>query len=71
MGLVISHLEAIPFLTSLYESVSAIAPVGLTLGIPAQLGFVSKILLALLMIFGRDVYKRQGWNGPDIKEGIR
>lgn len=53
VGLVISHLEAIPFLTSLYESVSAIATVGLTLGITAQLGFVSKILLALLMIFGR------------------
>lgn len=53
VGLIISHLEAIPFLTSLYESVSAIATVGLTLGITAQLGFVSKILLALLMIFGR------------------
>ena len=53
VGLVSSHLEAIPFLTSLYESVSAIATVGLTLGITAQLGFVSKILLALLMIFGR------------------
>ena len=53
VGLVISHLEAIPLLTSLFESVSAVATVGLTLGITSQLGMISKLLLALLMIFGR------------------
>ena len=53
VGLVISHLEAIPLLTSLFESVSAVATVGLTLGITSQLGMISKLLLTLLMIFGR------------------
>lgn len=52
-GVVISALEEIPFLTALFESVSAMATVGLTLGITPGLGMVSKLLLAFLMLCGR------------------
>lgn len=37
----------------LFETVSAAATVGLTLGITPELSMVSKLILAALMIFGR------------------
>lgn len=52
-GLVISRLENLPMLTCLFETASAIGTVGLTLGITPTLGTVSKIILILLMFFGR------------------
>lgn len=52
-GLAISCLEELPLMTSLFETASAIGTVGLTLGITPQLGLASRIILILLMFFGR------------------
>ena len=51
--LIVSSLEGIPVLTAMFETVSAIATVGLTLGITPEVGMISKLILAFLMIFGR------------------
>ena len=52
-GIMISHIEKLPVLDCLFESASAIATVGLTLGITAKLGICSRVILILLMILGR------------------
>lgn len=52
-GVIISAIEGLPFLTALFESVSAVATVGLTLGVTPGLGMVSKMLLTFLMLCGR------------------
>lgn len=52
-AMVISRIEGIPLLSALFESVSAIATVGLTTGITPILGNTSLILLIVLMIIGR------------------
>lgn len=52
-ALVISRLDGLPILTALFESVSAVATVGLTLGVTPSLCAVSELLLTLLMLFGR------------------
>ncbi len=52
-GLIISKIENIPVLTGLFESASAIGTVGLTLGITPTLSLLSKIILIILMFFGR------------------
>ena len=51
--LVISAIEGLPVLTVMFETASAVATVGLTLGITTEVGLVSKMILAFLMIFGR------------------
>lgn len=51
--LAISALEGLPILTVMFETVSAIATVGLTLGITPDVGMTSELILAFLMIFGR------------------
>lgn len=53
VAVIISAVEELPLLTALFESVSAMATVGLTLGITADLGMLSKLLLAFLMLCGR------------------
>lgn len=52
-AVVISVTEGLPFGTCLYETVSAIGTVGLTLGITPQLGMLSQCVLMVLMFFGR------------------
>ncbi len=52
-AVVISAVEGLPLLTALFESVSAVATVGLTLGVTPGLGMVSKLLLTFLMLCGR------------------
>lgn len=52
-GMIISSIENISLLTSLFETASAIGTVGLTLGITANLGLVSRLILIALMFFGR------------------
>lgn len=52
-GLAISWIENLPVLTCLFEAASAIGTVGLTLGITPSLGTTSRIILMLLMFFGR------------------
>ena len=53
VSMTISSLEGLPLLTALFESVSAMGTVGLTLGVTTSLGMVSKWLLILLMFIGR------------------
>lgn len=53
VAMIISRIENIDFLDSLFESVSAIATVGLSTGITPELMPLSHALLAFLMIFGR------------------
>lgn len=52
-AMIISSIEGIPLLTALFESVSAMGTVGLTLGITTKLGMISKCILMLLMFIGR------------------
>lgn len=51
--ILISAIEGLPVLTVMFETASAVATVGLTLGITPGLSMVSKLILAFLMIFGR------------------
>lgn len=51
--LIIANVEQIPFMTALYEVASALATVGVSLGITGSLGLVSQIVLILLMFLGR------------------
>lgn len=52
-GLTIAQIENLPVLTCFYETASAIGTVGLSLGITPGLQPASKIILILLMYFGR------------------
>ena len=52
-AIIISRNEGLPLLVCLYETVSAIATVGVTTGITSSLPPFSAFLLAMLMIFGR------------------
>jgi len=52
-AMLISAIEDLPLLTCLFESTSAIATVGLTLGITPSLGIASKCILIVLMYLGR------------------
>ena len=49
----ISAAEGLPFETCVFETASAIGTVGLTLGITPALGILSRIVLMVLMFFGR------------------
>ena len=54
VAMIISSVETgVDFQTALFESASAVATVGSTLGITSKLGMLSKLLLCGLMIFGR------------------
>ena len=52
-GIVISSIEGLPLITCLFETASAVGTVGVTLGITPSLSIVSKIILIVLMFFGR------------------
>ena len=52
-AMLISSIEGLPLLSTLFESVSAIATVGLTAGITTNLGRASLVILTILMIIGR------------------
>lgn len=52
-GLTISIIEGLPTLPCLFETASAIGTVGLSLGLTSHLGAVSRMILILLMFFGR------------------
>lgn len=52
-GFIISRIEELPLLTCLFETGSAIATVGLTLGITPSLGIISRLVLVFLMYCGR------------------
>ncbi len=52
-AMIISLYEGLPMLVCMYETASAVATVGLSLGITPGLGFLSKCVLILLMYIGR------------------
>lgn len=52
-GLVISITEDIPMIYCLFETASAVGTVGLSLGITSELGILSRLILIMLMFFGR------------------
>jgi len=52
-GLIISRVERIGLLECLFETSSAVATVGLSLGLTPQLGMLSRIILIFLMYIGR------------------
>ena len=52
-GVIISRVENLPLLTCLFETSSAIGTVGLSLGITSGLSAVSRVILMILMFFGR------------------
>lgn len=52
-AIIISRIEALPLLTCLFETASAVATVGLSLGITLDLGLISKCIVIALMYLGR------------------
>lgn len=50
---IISCVEGLPMVTCMFETASAIGTVGLTLGVTSGLSVISRIILILLMFFGR------------------
>ena len=53
VGIAICCIDGVGLMPALFEAASAVATVGLSLGITAQLSTVSHLLLILLMFFGR------------------
>lgn len=51
--IIIAGVERLPILTALLEATSAMTTAGMTLGVTAELGMVTKLLLAFLMLCGR------------------
>ena len=52
-ALALSAIEEIPFLTSLFETTSALATVGLSLSLTPTLSVASRIIIIVLMFMGR------------------
>ena len=52
-GCLISRIEGLPLMSCLFETASAVGTVGITLGLTPSLGMASRIILMLLMFFGR------------------
>lgn len=52
-GMAISWIEELPLMTCLFEAASAIGTVGLSMGITPDLQNASRIILIILMFFGR------------------
>lgn len=52
-AMVVANIENVSILEAMFECVSAIATVGLTLGITTQVGAATEIILIILMMLGR------------------
>ena len=52
-GMIISRAEGLPLMTCLFETASALGTVGLSMGITARLGGLSRLILVALMFLGR------------------
>ena len=52
-GLILSATNGLPLIDCVFETISAIATVGLSTGITPGLNVLSQILLIVLMYFGR------------------
>ena len=69
VGITICCIDGVELMPALFEAASAVATVGLSLGITSQLSTVSHLLLILLMFFGRVggltlIYAVSTGNGP-------
>ena len=53
VGIAISALDDIDIMAAMFETISAIATVGLSLSVTPQLGLISKIMITGLMFLGR------------------
>lgn len=72
-GVILCAIEDIPLLTALFETASAIATVGLSLGITPHLSDISHIVLILLMFFGRIggltlIYLVSNTHAPEVSQ---
>ncbi len=52
-GIIISAVDGFNIIDALFESASAVCTVGITLGITPHTGVISRIVLMVLMLFGR------------------
>ena len=52
-GILISSIEGLPMLTCLFETASAIGTVGLSMNLTAELSLAGKLIIIMLMFFGR------------------
>ena len=52
-GIYLSVASGLDYMDCIYEAISAIATVGLSTGITAELNVLSKLILIVLMFFGR------------------
>lgn len=52
-AMIISALEGLPLVSCMFETASAVATVGLSMGITGELGVISQLILIALMYFGR------------------
>ena len=52
-GVFISATSQVPFIDAMYESVSALATVGLTAGVTPNLGILAQMMIVVFMFFGR------------------
>lgn len=52
-SMVISYVEEVPMMTAMFEAGSAVATVGLSLGLTPTLGTLSRVILIVLMYLGR------------------
>ena len=52
-AVVISRVEELPFISCIFETASAVATVGLTLGLTPGLGTLSRVIIVFLMFLGR------------------
>ena len=51
--MIVSNIEGLPILPSMFECASALGTVGLTTGITTSLSTVSRLILISFMFFGR------------------
>ncbi len=52
-SILLMHFDGIPLKEAVFETTSAIGTVGLSLGVTAELGAMSRLTLVFLMLFGR------------------
>lgn len=72
-GGIISYIEELPLIDSLFEAASAIGTVGLSLGLTPNLGRISQSILIVLMFFGRVggltlIFALTGKHAPSVSQ---
>ena len=72
-ALILSTAEGLPFGTCMFETASALGTVGLSLGITASVGLLSRIVLMILMFLGRVggltiLFAAVNISGPEVSQ---